>query len=204
MTGGAMQVLAVGSLMVQAIMAASPSSQLGPNWVETTENALVPPEIKPSGEHGTVVLEGRILPGGQLSDVQVARTSQSAAIDAWALARYGKARLGSELLLPGKDHARLIVAVYNTAGLDFGQSYSCAQAVLDSDWYARVSKSDEVERTPLYRLVRAGALISSQPKLSFANNQSKLEEAWRKATNACRSVPDQTFMRQLLIAGNKR
>ncbi|WP_182911846.1 TonB family protein [Sphingomonas cavernae] len=172
-------------------------------WASTEISLLVPDEIKPTGEHGTIVLEGEVTDEKRIGNLEVAQSSRSSAIDQFALQRFANARVSPTLLEHNPARIRLTVAVYNIKGLDFGSDYSCRQAVLDADWYAKAFNTTEIEKSSLYYLLRGGGTIFGNKKLAFAKDDEKFDLVWRHTLMACREFPDEKFVGVLLVLGNR-
>jgi TonB family protein len=166
---------------------------------EVTTDLLVPDTIKPSGAHGTVVLEGDIGPDGHVANLMVGKSSRSEEIDQFALKRYEHAGVGDDLKEGGASRIQLTVRVYNTRGMDFGAGYNCQQAILDNDWYKRTFETTENEHTQLYLLIEAEG--NFQPKLAFAKEPARYDRAWSGAIEVCRKTPEANWLATLIQVG---
>jgi len=165
---------------------------------DATIDLLVPDDIKPTGQHGTVILEGDVSPEGRVLNPVVTGSSRAPLIDARAQKLFSNAKIAPDLLAAHPNHIRVAVAFYGTRGLDFGSNFSCAQAVLDADWYASIFPQSGNERTPLYRLIAGGGLIGADPRLAFATDPARYDRVWTRTIEQCRTTPGTMFLKALI------
>lgn len=170
-----------------------------PPPADATIDLLVPDDIKPTGQHGTVVLEGDISPEGRMVDPVVSWSSKAPLIDARAQKLLTNAKVAADLIAAHPKHIHVAVAYYNTRGLDF--VISCAQAVLDADWYAGAFPGNGNERTPLYTMIKGANLITADPRLAFASDPARYDRAWTRTIERCRTSPETPFLKALIDIG---
>jgi hypothetical protein len=143
-------------------------------------------QYKPSGAHGTVVIEGDISPDLHVTNPHIISSSHSEDLDNYALGLSGHASLASGIVVKKSSKIRLKVRLYN-AGLDMmgWQDYTCRQADLDADWYKRTFPGEK-EISLLYKLLDASGRLMGVKLLSFARDPSIFENAWGEAIEDCR------------------
>jgi hypothetical protein len=169
--------------------------------IDVTFDLLVPADIKSSGAHGTVVLEGDIGPDAYGANVIVTQSSKSDAIDQFALNRYSHVSIGKDVLESGANRFQLTVHVFNTRGMDFGANYSCQQAILDNDWYKQTFGTPDNEHTQLYLLIEAGGNIMGRPELAFAKDHKRYDRVWSAAITTCRQDSEARFLDTIIKEG---
>lgn len=208
--GGRMSIILNAAVALSALISSAAAQQdaiattsTSPRWSETEINLLVPDEIKPSGEHGTVVLEGNISAESRVADLVVAKTSGSEMIDHFARDRFSNKRLGADMLVGAPTRVRLVVKIYNTEGLDFGKNFSCAQAVLDADWFTHAFPGRGIEHTPLYLLIESSGSMLGIKELGFARDHANYDRVWVRTIEACRAAPASPFMATMISAAKK-
>jgi hypothetical protein len=164
----------------------------------------VPDVIKPSGAHGTVVIEGDISPDLHVANPHIVSSSHSIDLDDYALNMYGHASLTPSTTTKNASKIRLKIRLYN-AGLDSmdWEKYSCLQADLDADWY-RKTFPGEREVSPLYEFLSAAGTLIGVKVLSFARKPSVFEQAWAEAIEDCRTHPQAWFAGRFIAIGNKK
>jgi TonB family protein len=160
----------------------------------------VPDAIKPTGAHGTVVLEGDIGADGNVANLQVTKTSRSEELDKFALERFAHARIGEDLKKDGATRVQLTVKIYNARALDFGR-YGCQQAVLDADWYQRTFETSDNEYSELYLFIQAGGNILARPELAFAKDRGRYDRVLRDTIESCRKTPEANWFATLVRLG---
>ena len=163
----------------------------------------VPDDIRSSGEHGRVVIEGRISADRGFTNPIVVASSRSDRIDAHVLSLVGEVKNGRELAAQGYVKFRITALVYNWAGLDRIHEYSCDQAVLDSDWRRKAFQTDELEYSPLVTSLLLGAM-SGRSEFAFVRDPKRLRVAWWRAIDACRTAGHRGFVEALVQQGNAR
>ena len=189
--------------ILAAILANAQTQAAGPIWAEAKIDLAVPDYLKPTGQHGTVVIEGDITPDAHVANLVIARSSRSDELDRLALERLTKARMGPDLMETNPAKGRFQVRFYQTQGLDLGETYTCLQAVLDADWYGKAFPNERVERSPLYLLIQSGGTVLGMKELSFAKDPVRFDQVWLAALEACRSTPQAGFTKTLIRLGKK-
>jgi hypothetical protein len=190
-------VLAAFAAQAQDQMQAPPPGKR----VDVTFDLLVPAEIKPTGAHGTVVLQGDIGADAHGANVAVTQSSKSDAIDQFALNRYAHVPIGKDVIDGGATRFQLTVHVFNTRGMDFGANYSCQQAALDDGWYKTTFQTSDNEHTQLYLLIEAGGNVMGRPELAFAKDPKRYDRVWTAAIQACKQAPDARFIDTIIAEG---
>lgn len=164
----------------------------------------VPEDIKPTGQHGTVVIEGDVTPDAHIANLTVVALSGAELIDKFVQERFSNARLGEDIMMVKPSRIQLKIHVYNTRGMDFGERLPCSQAVLDADWYKSKFPEGGIERSPLNLLIRAGGNVLGRQELSFAIDRARYDRIWAAAIEMCRTAPTATFLPTLIEASKKQ
>ena len=172
-------------------------------WAEVEIPQPVPVAIKPSGAHGTIIVEGDVLPDRHLANLHVTKSSHSTKLDEYALNLYRKAKIGDDLMGNDPNKIRMTMKFYN-AGLTLTdlREYSCSQAVADYDWYNTVAPG-EVEKSPLYSFLSVSGTLLNVHYFSFAKNQKAYDQAWHMAIEDCRSQSQANFVKIFYESGKK-
>lgn len=188
------------TLAVLALVQDAPAGQA--QWAEAAMERPVPAEARALGHHGVVTLEGEVSSEGRIANLVVTRSSRSPILDAAALARFGNARIGQDLVAHGEKRIRLRVD-FNNYDLDnMGMGYLCGQAVLDADWFDSVSPGVAVEPSGFSSYLQGTGMIVD--RMAFARDQGKFEAAWRAALGFCSTHAEMPFQGVIALAGNGR
>jgi TonB family protein len=196
--------LAVLPLLLLACPAMAEDPAAAPKPSEADVPLDVPSDAKARGEHGTVVLQGDISPENRATNLAVVQSSGSQSLDELALAKLANARLGPDLVEGGARKVRLEVQFYNYDTKTIGEGYSCGQAVLDADWYARTFPGRGIEQDPLFLLIQAAGTLIGVKTVAFASDPDRYARVWRATLEACRADPGTGFMAKLVSVGAKR
>jgi hypothetical protein len=176
-------------------------------WSEITVRGSVPAHIRPTGEHGTVILEGDLAPDRKISGLVVAESSGSPAVDDYARDSVNGQSVPSDEMRKSPSRVRLTIEVYNPPSKELlsnmGASLSCEQAVLDADWYTRTFPNSGVEQTPQYLWIRFSYTITDKPELAFAANRTNYDRIWMAAIDACRTTPTSSFFATLVTVSKR-
>lgn len=180
------------------------------------ENPLYVSRVEPefgdaaraAGEHGKVMVEGKIDADGQLVDAVVATSSRSPTLDAAALAAAKASRFR-----PYRDGAGQPIAIpvrlpfafdnYHTPGPGGGiLRYRCDQFVRDENWWEASWPASE--KNEFYTLMLGLSMITqgvlanpSQIKEAKAAFDARLADARRD----CAAQPDRLFVDVMKVEG---
>lgn len=161
-----------------------------------------------AGEHGKVVIAGKIGADGQLFDAVVATSSRSPTLDAAALAAAQASRLR-----PYRDNAGQPLAVpvnlsfafdnYHTPGPGGGiLRYRCDQFVRDENWWQATWPASE--KNGFYTLM-LGLSMMSQGVLSNPSGIKEAKAAFdarlADARRDCAAQPDRLFVDVMKVEG---
>ena len=178
------------------------SAQVDRSFVRVDQNLKIPDEAKELGHHGKVILSGNLLPDGTITDLEITQSSASDILDKHALNRFGKARLGSDLMKSGKEKVRLEVTYADT---NFGliESYPCRQAGLDFAWYLGSHPGSRLSDTRFMSLLRGLNLLAQREELNFLKDEPRTNIAAQKALEICAGQPEENFTPIFLALGKQ-
>lgn len=161
-------------------------------------------EMKARGVHGTVLLNAAIGEDGRIETLELAESSGSEELDAYAIERLGNAPVGAELLEDGNRSLVLEIDMYAyRLGTDFGSTYLCGQSVRDHAWFQNQQPGGGIEKGKLYHFIGGLALLSQRDEIRPLLNPERRELAWNIALEACNAYPEERFLAVLIRAGQE-
>jgi Gram-negative bacterial TonB protein C-terminal len=187
-------------LFTAPLVPAHSESLVAPDPIELT--LPIPEEARKLGHHGIVVLQGIAGPDGRLRSTRVEESSNSEILDVHALNHFEGSKIPQAVLERQLDEIRLEIQ-FNTVSLSTIGSYSCEQAVLDSDWFLSVNPKASVLSSRFMNILTGVAILRTNKRLEFLRNHNTKLTTTIEAIKQCRINPDKSFLGTLLAAARK-
>ena len=167
----------------------------------------LPEEARAIGAQGIVTLKGTVRADGTLTDVVVVEGTGSDLVDRTALEAFSAAKFAPAVDAEGKPvdaSVTMKVDLLKDSVLDKRRDVTkktCADFVIDFDWFRSTHPNDENIQMPLYSLMLGTYVVMRGMEAeSMLTSARQIKIAWPATYEECRKHPDKLFFEQL----NKR